>query len=520
MIQMQVWLPVKTTAFSDQIGFTALPDEQVNALIKHYRAVQGDIVCPEPLGQREKFLWQLQADLAKTATPGPAFADFALLIEATVYGLLRPVTYDISQSGFALNTNDRYLTLLTYQPNRGAPASVAGFFSPTTLVCPAANWTSRQELTQHVQQLRDMQQGNGGRALLRSFHEQFRDTPMIWLRGIAAVLAAYPVTALDPGEMDQANLGPFLLQMAPSASPQTVFLPSYFPGRLPAIIHRLQGNQYQGIQNGVAVMYNGQTLCHVVVPRSARPKLFGLGWVEITQASQLPAQTTFNNKTKDDYKHFLAQVVNAYQSEIVSPDPRFLLPDVLRAVFLALGRPTAVALLTGASAKWLYSDSAVAASFNVLPHQSNLQPGSKQTVPEGIYFADALPDGRLALYLQRWNGKEFGELTAIGSALWQVFRANGSSQNANSPANLAASLFTIVGGRLNTESPMRAPIMQQDALSWSDFLYWLQHQNSSLLYSSATEFASVCGLSGVGARQRSVDTRVIKIGHHDWRIPK
>ncbi len=521
MPQMQVWLPVATTALSQQTGFTNFPDEQVASLIEHYRAVQGEIVCPEPLGKRETFLWDLSADLSKTSGSRPAFADFAALIEAAAYGLLHPRTYDLQQCGFGFIDDHRYLTVLMYSPNAGVPESVVGFFSPSTLVCPAANWTSREELIQHVQRLRDSQLGNGGRALLRAFLNNFPNSQMPWARGIVRILSTHPVGTLDPGEADQSNLGPLLLQAAPGATPQTVFLPIYAPNRLPDLVRRLQGTSYQPVENGVAVMHNGHRLCVVALPASEQPKLFGLGSVEFTVALELPAQSAFTNATKDAFKNSLAPVVNAYHLEVAEPSPRFILPDALRAVFFALGRAAATAFLKGDGLQWLYSDPVITASFKELPHQGALIYGSLQTAPDGIYFADQLPNGRIAVYIQRWLGRDFGELIPVGSALWQVFRARTRRPNPSvSPEQLADTLFRIeAGGRLSTDSPPQPPGLQ-DALSWSDFLFWLDQQPSPLLRIAASEFAATHGLPDGSPRRRSDDTYLIKIGHHDWRLPK
>jgi len=423
---MQVWLPVEFNPVAEKTGFSDFQDQQLKAVTGYYRAIQPKLICPEPIGFRDIFSWDLRDDLARGAGDRPALRDFSLLVEAIAYGLVNVKTFDLQQYGFTFYEDwDRYVTVLIYKAGPAAPESVAGFFSPRTLVCPAANWRFRDSLEGSVQNLRNGQAGNFGRALLRTFQSQLPGPGTLWSQALGWLLSQHQVTGLDPGEANQSNVGPLLLEMGPGAMPQLVFIPSYSPGRMPSIIHRLHGSEYQRHGGGIAVIHNGQTLCSIMIPQVEKPKLFGLGAVEIPNVSDLPASAEFDHATRDLYESALAGVINPYASGIASdPHFRFTLPDVLRAAFHAMGEYGARAFLSGQNVRWVYSDKVSAAGLAILPHQGTVVPGQLvDSPPDEVFFADNTDNGRVAYYLELWHGHDFSELTSLGSALWHVFRA-------------------------------------------------------------------------------------------------
>jgi hypothetical protein len=491
-----------------------LPDEQLTGIIQQFRAIKRDLVAPDPLGQRETFLWRLEEELDEErrtrSGSRSALRDFGLLVEAAAYGLLRTKTFDLQSYGFPLERpEDRYLTVLVFRTAPGAPDSVAGFFSPRTLVCPAANWESREVLERQVQDVRNEQAGTGGRALLQAFQETFPGGGSVWSAALRWLLETNPVFTRDPGEGNQSNVGPLFLELAPGAPPELVYLPSFSPERLPAVVHRLQGTSYEPAGDKVAVVHNDQTLLTVSIPRADRPSLFGLGNVELRPA-ELPARHEFDLRTLDLFEQSLAAVINGFAKEIAM-DPaarRFRCPDSIRAVIYALGR------WPFGDTNWIYSDAALTSGFHVMPHQGEVCTGRLEFVPGGAYYADKTPDQRIAFYIEEWQNRSLNEVTTLGSALWQIFNARKRGQAAGAEAQR---LIQVRHHRLSPLTGLVVPEVRQDALSWSNFLYWLDHQTSDLLGAAARRFADQHVLPGIAPRKRT-ETSTVRIGHHEWRV--
>ena len=256
-------------------------------------------------------------------------------------------------------------------------------------------------LFRSVQEKRDDRAGHFGRALLRIFQQQFRAPEALWWKAIEWLLAKRQVIALDPGDANQANVGPLLLELGLGARPQLVFFPSYSPDRLPSIVHRLHGAAFSSTPDKILIVHNGQTLCSIAMPRADRPQLFGLGDVDLPPVTDLPAKATFDQGTRDLFESAFAQVTNSFAAEVNSGHSiRFTVPDLLRSVFFSMAEPAARAFLSGPVSQWIYSDQVRAVGFQVLPHQDEIKPGQLfNSQGDGVFFPDASPDGRVAFFI-------------------------------------------------------------------------------------------------------------------------
>jgi hypothetical protein len=145
---MRVWLPGNFAPTGNRTGITALTSADRQTLTQRLVPVRFSPVCPEVLGHRISYGWRLAQDLQ--AGHGSALDDFNLLLEGLNYGLLSAHTYDLNklhpddENGSAYNFHfdreeDRYLIVLKYRSSQGADPIIAGFLSPDTLVCPAAD---------------------------------------------------------------------------------------------------------------------------------------------------------------------------------------------------------------------------------------------------------------------------------------------------------------------------------------------------------------------------------------------
>jgi hypothetical protein len=522
---MNVWQPALFAATGTQTGFTNFPDEQVQSVINHLRNLNRDLICPEPLGRREIYRWRLRDDLAAPGCARPALAEFALLVEGILYGFLSTRTFDLSAYGFTYSADhDRYLTLLLFEQAPGAAPAVAGFFSPYTMICPAGNWRLRAELEQKIQDFRTTQDGLSARALLRTFRSQFPGVETLWGKAIDWLLNDLDAASIDPGESSQRNLGPFLLELSPGSPPQRVFLPAFARGYLPSLVRRLQGSVYADGLGGVSVLHNDHVVSEILTPkRNNRPALFGLGSVRwpLPEVS-IPAQQTFGASPKEAFSSHLTSVIGAFGREGEGwklPDAarRFRIPDSLRAVFHAMGPGAARAFLEGANARWLYSDEAHNCGFDPLPHESLADPGRTKTEAVDV-FVSPVADDRVAYYIERWQGRDLGELTKLGHALWTIFSAKRHGEDAEA---VSARLLEDKSGRISVKAQVSLipPQKASDGLSWSDFLFWLDDQPDELFREAGRAFASRSqGEFPDWPRVRRTEVEQIEIHSHAWKV--
>jgi hypothetical protein len=486
---MRVWLPGNFTPSGNRTGITALTPADRQTLIQRLIPVHFDPVCPEVLGHRISYSWRLAQDLQ--AGHGGALDDFNLLLEGINYGLLSTHTYDLNRlhprggDGAVYNLDfnreeDRYLIILKYRSSQGATPVVAGYFSPDTFVCPAANWKQRAELERQVNDLRLSDTGMPARGLLDSLFQAVNAPDMPWARAGARLLANY-APERDPGIASQRNVGPFLLRMAENAEPQLVFVPQYNKQFVPFLVNCLNG-ELTKVGNTPIFQHQNRKIAEVRTPvQCDNPRLFGLGGIDLPpnlRPTDVPALNGLSGEAEERYLSAVRVIVASYDRELEYERSRFRVPESLLPAYLLWGRAAKERLTRGTS-PIIYGDRAAALTFNPKPDQLSSEVGLYESDGNRFYVSRTA-DGRLAYHIEQCGGVDVGELSTLGLALWKIF-----SERDGYAAGYVQDRRGWVGAREDLQ--LRPPDLDSGALYWCTFLYVLGAPKVDPLFRTAAD---------------------------------
>jgi hypothetical protein len=491
----QVWLPVSFVGTSNHTGFTALPPSQLRQLAEHFERGGGLTVSPEPLGIRDVFGWELESNLA--AGRGSALDDFCLIVEGLCYGLLEPITFDLAnlapqnqRQKFRFDYHQpelRYLTVLNYRDSPGAAPTVAGSFAPDTLVCKPGVWRQRQSLQNKIEALR-FETGPMARGLVEAFLKSVSgSSEMLWHAGLRHLLAHLPVSS-DAGVRHQSNVGPCLLRTSPGVEAKQFFFPRYEKDYMPRFVQCLNGEATME-RSQLRLHHAGQNIGSISLNvQGDAPRLHGLGRVTLDpQAANLPVRTDLEGKSKNAYLSAIRVVSANYDNEIESTSRRFRLPDSLSVAFYTWG-DQAIQLLRGNEQPMVYGPPALAAQLNPRPHQVSIAPGLYDQDGR-TFWVETLPGGRRAYYVERYDGVDIGELTALGYGLWKVF-AGASWDPTDAVARSGSTVYLAdqqgwlgLPANVITEKPM----IRYEAIQWSGFQEIANSPEAPDLFREATK---------------------------------
>lgn len=515
-----VWLPLNFPGQNLKTQFTAFTKEQLDILAESFGARQEELVCPKPLGIRQVFSWRLESALKRRPPRGAALDEFAILVEGLLYGLLEPETYDLA--GFGLDfedDEDRYLTVLRFRSAHGAQETVAGSFSPETLVCPAGNWQQKDELEDRVQDLR-FTIGPNARALLRAFMAELASPRMLWHSGLEWLIGEYSATR-EESTINQRNIGPLHLRLSPEAKPHLVFFPQYKPDYLPFMVRCLNAEDYVNARDAIHLEHQGWRLMSINMQRQDnRPKLLGMGGAILrdTDPHHLPAQTTLGRQSEKTYLRTIEPVANLYAVDVESPNRRFTIPDALRAGFYAWGE--AAPQKFTANVQWIYGPRTLRANFDPRPHQvvSREGPYSDET---RIFYVWRTATGKLAYYIERYGTAELTEISSLGYALWRVFSgakwdtARETAVDDDGSVCLA-SIDGWLGAPPSVEPKPRNP--DNEEKRWSTFLTLPQKLPDGLFKAAVDAYIKRCGPDDSVAVARLTFAQIDIQGQQWWQI--
>ena len=501
-----VWLPVKFQHTVNESKATPLSEDQLDELIGYYAVSPEDMVSPEPMGIRQVFAWRLAADLKKKS--GSALEEFGLLVEGLLYGFLNAKTFDLGELGLGYEAREeRYLTVLEFKSGPTAAASVAGAFSPGTLVCPAANWTEKAQLENLVKARRAQPEGSQARALVRLFLDEYNSPNMPWYQALRWFLGKYPVSPLDPGEANQHNVGPLQLRLQEGNDPVLIFFPCYSRGFIDRLVTAMQSDTLAPDEDRIVATHHGVQVARALNPtHSMEPALFGLGTVEFLESnpSRLPASADFSPGTKKRMEGIFHNVLSLYQSP-----SRFGSPDVARCAHASLG--------AGAGqGQWIYGPSVLRAGLNPLPNYRYDKPCIIRDANEHLVVVKT-HGGALAFYVERYGGRELGELSRLGYSLWRIFNGCGWDASTGQAVEAGQVILQDMDGWIG--APISMPVGRPDPLreimSWSTFLHLAGTHPEGLFKAAAEAYIAAYGSKNVAPLNR-MPTHELKIGDYPW----
>lgn len=410
-VDSRVWLPLPFPGTRKNTGFSQLTLDQLGDLADSIGDPNASIVAPTPLGVREVFANSLKKDLA---SEGEAFQLFSLLVEAIVYGKTELVTYDLNKYALKFTDDDRYLTLIKFKSHPGSPATVVGSFSPTTLVCPAANLRLRDDLQGTVLAARNTDEAVAARGLLRAFWTSFPSAnSLLWSQALQKVIEKYGPRTVT-GEVDQRNTGQVLLRTSPNAAPEPLFFPQYRKNYLSDLSRRLVADTSEDIEGERVLKLNHRPSSIFRNPKNVeRPELFGAGCEVLGDASN----GGYAGELDRSVIRHLGEFTNVYFRAGEPAVPRFKLPDCLRCFYWKFGR-AAFHLLQ--PQPYLYSPALLDMLRNHLPHETYSGTGYFDNANDSL-LVEAVGAERYAYYVERYDGKQIGDLRALGYALWLLF---------------------------------------------------------------------------------------------------
>jgi hypothetical protein len=457
--------------------------------------------------------------LKRKPARGPALDEFALLVEGLLYGLLEPETYDLAAYGLDFdNDEDRYFTVLKFRSAQGAEETVAGAFSPDTLVCPAGNWRQKEELEHRVQDVR-FTVGPNARALLRAFMAELPARGMLWYSAMEWLVDEYSA-ARDEATLNQRNVGPLHLRLSAASKPRLVFFPQYSPNYLSVMVQCLNAENYVSAADTIHLEHQGWRLMSLNMKKQdKRPKLLGMGGATLRDADShhLPVQTTINGGAEQHYLRAVAAVANLYASEVENPSRRFTIPDALRVGFFVWGEAAVQKFVTGL--QWIYGPKTHQAGMDPKPHLIVAREGPYSDEKHS-FFVSRTPSGKLAYYVEKYDPLELKELSGLGYALWRIFLGANWDPNLGTAIDKdGAVCLAMINGWLGGPATMepKPPEPEFEGQSWSTFLTLPGRAQEGLFKAAADAYIKRYGPTDSVAKERVRFVQVTISGYQWWQ---